>query len=111
MMHDVKTTFIPDDLEDKLHVKYEYDAEPVLNSNRRERNAFTTFRSAPKVAGMVKVASLHPGDVQRLANLGYDITSPDPEEVKRALLFIQAEQKNLLTVNGKPIAKKKLIWT
>ena len=109
-MSDMKTTIIADDMEDKVHVKYEYDAEPVLDSNKAERNEFTNYKTAPKLAGMVKVATLHPGDIQRLAALGYDITSPDPEEFKRALLFIQAEQKNLLTVNGKPFSKKKTAW-
>lgn len=109
-MSDVKTTFVGDDIEDKLHVIYEYDAEPVIESNKIERNAFSTYKTAPNLSGMVKIASLHPGDVQRLSDMGYDITSPDPEEVKRALLFIQAEQKSLLTVPGKPISKKKEQW-
>lgn len=107
---ELKTTFHHDVMEDKLHVKYSYDAQPVLEQNKIEREQFRTYKQSETMKGMVKVASLHPGDVERLANAGYNLMSPDPEEVKRALRYIQAEEKFLLTVEGKPISRKKVIW-
>jgi hypothetical protein len=48
--------------------------------------------------------------VVRLKNLGYNLLSPDPEEVKRALLYIQSEEKAHLSMPGTPISKKKQSW-
>lgn len=93
---------------DTLTVKTSYDNRAVLASNLIERNA------APETGrykgNLVKVGTIHLGDVQRLKNLGYNILSPDPDEVKRALLYIQAEEKHLMTMPGNPIGKKKQAW-
>ncbi len=102
--NELKTTVIHE--EDKFHVVHSYDAEPVIEQNKSERDAFTTYKAAGLKNGMVKVASLHQGDVERLSSLGYDLLSPDPEEWRRALLYIQSEQKALMTVTGKPLGKK-----
>ena len=107
---DVKTTLIPDDQEGTITVKSVYDAEPVLESNRIERNEFRNYKSREIAGGLVKVATLHPGDIERLRNMGYNIMSHDRDEFKRALLFLQSEQKNLLTVEGKPFSKKTNSW-
>jgi hypothetical protein len=50
------------------------------------------------------------GDVQRLINMGYNLLSPDPEEVRRTLLYIQSNEPDLLTVNKKPFAKVRTRW-
>ena len=93
---------------DTLTVKTSYDNRLVLANNLAERNA------APETGrykgNLVKVATIHLGDVQRLKNIGYNILSPDPDEVKRALLYLQAEEKGLMTVPGNPIGKKKHAW-
>ena len=47
----------------------------------------------------------------RLKNLGYNILSPDPDEVKRALLYIQSEEKALMVMPGTPIGKKRQSWS
>ena len=59
---------------------------------------------------LVKVGSIHMGDVVRLKNEGFNLMSPDPDEWKRALLHIQANEKHLMTMPGKPIGKKKQSW-
>ncbi len=97
-------------MEEKFHVEHVYDAEPIIEQNKAERNEFSTYKDAQMKNGMVKVASLHQGDVERLANLGYNLLSPDPEEWRRALRYIQEEQKALMTVTGKPFAKKNNKW-
>lgn len=106
--NDLKTTFHHDD--DKFHVKYEYDAEPIIEQNKVERNDFRTYKDIEMQSGLVKVASLHAGDVERLAALGYNIMSPDKDEWRRALRYIQEEQQALMTVTGKPFAKINKKW-
>lgn len=101
-----KTTY--DELTNKMVVKTTYDNSAVLEMNKQER--------AEKQDGMqykgnlVQVGRLHLGDVERLYNMGYDVLSPDPEESRRALLYIQSNEPHLLTVNGKPFAKKRVTW-
>lgn len=108
MTNDLLETSSYDVKTDSLIVKTSYDNRAVLSANLAERNA------APETGrykgNFVKVGTIHLGDVQRLRNLGYHILSPDPDEVKRALLYIQAEEQALMTVPGKPIGKKKHSW-
>ena len=40
----------------------------------------------------------------------YNLLSPDPDEWKRALLYIQANEPVWMTVNGKPIASFRQRW-
>ena len=104
-MNDLIETSHYDVDSDTLTVKTSYDNRLVLANNLAERNA------APETGrykgNLVKVATIHLGDVQRLKNIGYNILSPDPDEVKRALLYLQAEEKHLMTMPGKPIGTKR----
>lgn len=97
-----------DESSDSLIVKTSYDNRAVLDMNMAQRNA------APETGrykgDLVHVGRVHMGDIVRLKNKGYDLLSPDPDEVKRALLYIQSKEKQLLTVPGTPIAKKKAVW-
>lgn len=103
----IQTSFYNDE-KDELIVKTSFDNSAVLESNLRDRNSF------PETGGykgnFVKVASIDEGDIIRLKNEGFNILSPDPDEVKRALLHIQTNERHLLTVTGTPIAKKKTTW-
>lgn len=107
-MSDLKETSTYDELTDTLIVKTTYDNYAVIADNIMTKNL------APETGrykgNLVKVGSIHLGDVVRLKNLGYNILSPDPDEVKRALLYIQAEEKSHLSVPGTPIGKKKQAW-
>lgn len=100
-----KTTY--DELDDRLVVKTTYDNSEVLDDNKTARAAFSNYK---REGSLVHVGSLHEGDVVRLKNLGYDLLSPDPEEWKRALLYIQRNEPHLLTVNGTPFSQKKTQW-
>ena len=93
---------------DTLTVKTSYDNRQVLANNLAERNAQP--KTGRYKGNLVKVGTIHRGDVQRLKNLGYNILSPDPDEVKRALLYIQAEEKHLMSMPGNPIGKRKHAW-
>lgn len=101
-------TSIYDEAEDRFIVKTTYDAEPVIQQNKAERLAKVGYK--PDGTGLVKVGSLHEGDVVRLINLGYNVLSPDPDEQRRAFLYIQQNEPHLLTVDGKPFAKSRPKW-
>lgn len=97
-----------DDTSDSLIVKTSYDNRGVIASNIAAQNA------APETGryqgNLAHVGSIHMGDIVRLKNAGFDLLSSDPDEVKRALLHIQSEERHLLTVPGTPIAKRKKVW-
>lgn len=97
-----------DDTSDSLIVKTSYDSSAVIAANQAQRDA------APETGrykgNLAHVGRIHMGDIVRLKNEGYDLLSSDPDEVKRALLHIQSDERYLLTVPGTPIAKRKKVW-
>ena len=66
--------------------------------------------TVPDLESAAAQIASHMGDIVRLKNEGYNLLSPDPEEVKRALLHIQSNERYMLTVPGTPIAKKQQKW-
>jgi hypothetical protein len=102
----VKTKY--DEIENRMVVQTTYDNRDVIELNAQERAAKI---DGPQYKGnLVHVGRIHEGDVIRLANMGYDILSPDPDEARRAMMYIQSNEPHLLTVNGKPFAKKRVTW-
>lgn len=96
---------------DKIVHTTTYDNTAVLEANKRQRNDANEFgRYKSKNSQLVHVGRIDEGDVVRLHNMGYKLLSSDKDEVKRALLYIQNNEKHLLTVPGNPISRKKLIW-
>ena len=108
MTEDLKETSFYDDATDTLHVKTSYDNRAVIADNILTKNLQP--ETGRYKGNLVKVGSIHLGDVVRLKNMGYNLLSSDPEEVKRALLYIQSEEKAHLSMPGTPIAKKKQAW-
>ena len=94
--------------EDKLVVKTTYDNSAIIEANKKAQN------EAPDMGrykgNLCHVGRIHLGDVERLYNMGYNLLSPDPAEVRRALLYIQENEQFLLTVPGKPFAKVRSKW-
>lgn len=100
-----------DEMEDRLIVKTVYDNSETLKENLIQRNEASEFgRYKQSNSGLVHVGRIDEGDVVRLKNMGYNLLSPDREEFKRALLYIQQNEPHLLTVPGKPFSKKRLVW-
>lgn len=103
----VETSFY-DEASDTFAIKTSYDNRSVVADNIMTKNL------APETGrykgNLVKVASIHEGDVLRLKNEGFNLMSNDPEEVKRCLLHIQANEPHLMSMPGTPIAKKKTQW-
>lgn len=96
--------------EDKLVIETIYDPSAVIEQNKAERNAGLKTVVGSKGQQLVKVASIDMDHIVALRNLGYDLLSPDPAEVKRALLYVQAMENDWMCVDGKPIAAKKQVW-
>ena len=107
-MSDLVETRHYDEASDSLVVKTSYDSRAVLADNNLTKNLQP--ETGRYKGNLVKVATIHLGDVVRLKNLGYNILSHDPDEVKRALLYIQSEEKAHMLMPGTPIAKRKQSW-
>lgn len=108
-MSDLVETSHYDEASDSLVVKTSYDNRTVLADNAMTKNLQP--ETGRYKGNLVKVATIHLGDVVRLKNLGYNILSPDPEEVKRALLYIQSEEKAHMVMPGQPIGKRRQSWS
>lgn len=108
-MSDLVETRHYDEASDSLIVKTSYDSRAVLADNIMTKNLQP--ETGRYKGNLVKVATIHLGDVVRLKNLGYNILSPDPEEVKRALLYIQSEEKAHMVMPGQPIGKRRQAWS
>lgn len=93
-----------DENTDMLIVERWQDVEPILKANAAARRACPEFGKYKKT--LTPLISLSQVDVDRLYALGYDILSPDKEEERRALLYIQRHEPHLMRVTGKPLAKK-----
>lgn len=107
-MNDLQETTHYDEASDSLIVKTAYDNRALLAENLAERNAAN--ETGRYKGNLVKVGSIHLGDIQRLKNEGFNLLSADPDEVKRALLHIQSNERALLTMPGTPIGKRKQTW-
>lgn len=106
-----KTEF--DSLGSRMVVRTRYDNSAVMRANaaeRMERTGRSKYTKASQVAGMTHVARIHMGDIERLRALGYNLLSSDPDETRRALTYLQAEESGHLLVDGKPFAKKRPKW-
>lgn len=108
-MQDLIETSHYDEASDSLIVKTSYDSSLVIAENILTKNLQP--ETGRYKGNLVKVATIHLGDVTRLKNLGYNVLSPDPDEVKRALLYIQSEEKAHMVMPGTPIAKRKQSWS
>ncbi len=107
-MNDLEYSSSYDEIEDKLVQKVSYDNRAVLEANLLARNAEP--ETDRYKGNLVHIGSIHLGDIERLKNEGFNLLSSDPDEVKRALLHIQSNEKHLLTTNGDPIAKTRKVW-
>lgn len=99
-----------DQLENKLYEETIYDPTAVIEANKALRKSGTRAKIGSKGQEMVLAARVDMDHVLALRNMGYDLLSPDPAEVKRALLFIQSEQNDFLTMDGKPFSQRHQKW-
>jgi len=109
-MNELKETFHYDEMEDCLTVKTSYDAQPVLDQNKAIKNDKNSKAIQRYNGELVHAASFHPGDVDRLHKMGYKLLSPNPDEVRRALVYVQNNEPHLMLVHGKPFARQRVKW-
>jgi hypothetical protein len=95
--------------QDRLVVETVYDATDTIEANKEAR-ALAPKHHVSQGKMLTKVMDIDMDHILALKNLGYNLLSPDPDEWKRALLYIQANEPVWLTVNGKPIASFKQRW-
>jgi hypothetical protein len=107
-MEDLVRSSVFDDLSNKVVNRVTYDNSAVLELNKRER--IERQGSGKYKGNLVHAARIHMGDIERLHNMGYKLLSPDQDEVRRALLYVQQNEPHLLTVDGNPFAKKRIQW-
>lgn len=105
---DVLERTVYDERDNKMVTQTVYDNTAVLEANKRAQNDAPEFGRYK--GDLCHVGRVHMGDVTRLKNIGYDLLSADPEEVRRTLLYIQSNEPHLLTVPGKPFAKVRPQW-
>jgi hypothetical protein len=102
--------YLYDDLTDTLGIKTTYDPSDVIEANAKTRAMGRKYLGTGAATRMLKVASLPVEHIEALHNMGYSLLSPDPDEVRRALLYIQQNEPVWMTVDGKPIASFKQKW-
>jgi hypothetical protein len=98
--------------EDKLVIETIYDPTQTLEQNaqeRQDRPEHGKYRTS-RPAQMIKVASVDMDHIVALKNMGYDLLSADPDEFRRALVYIQSNEPHWLTVDGKPFASWRPKW-
>lgn len=95
--------------EHKLVITTTYDPTDTIEANKEAR-ALAPKHHISNGKLLTKVMDIDEGHIVALKNLGYNLLSPDPDEWKRALLYIQANEPVWLTVNGKPIASFRQRW-
>lgn len=102
--------YLYDELTDTLGIKTTYDPSALIEQNAAERAAGRQYLGTGKQTRMVKVASIDMDHIEALKNMGYDFFSPDPDERRRCLLYIQHNEPVWMTVDGTPIATFKQRW-
>jgi hypothetical protein len=102
--------FLYDEATDTLGIKTTYDPSALIDQNAAERAAGRQYLGVGKETRLVKIMSLDLGHIEALKNLGYDFFSPDPDERRRCLLYVQQNEPVWMTVDGKPIAQFKQRW-
>lgn len=105
-------SFVETDLYDELTgqvvTKTTFQNAPVLEANKAQRLQRPEMQKYK--GNLVKVGSIHMGDIIRLKSIGHDILSNNPDEVRRALCYVQENEPALLTVTGKPFARHRNTW-
>lgn len=97
-----------DEMTDKMIRCTTYDNSEVIRDNiEAQKNAPERGRYKKT---LTKVGSIHLGDLERLRLMGYNLLSPDPEERRRALCYIQTDEPHLMAIPGKPFARKRERW-
>jgi len=101
-----------DEKSGSLTVKTSYDSTGTIEANKKARNRTPeTGKFKQSNNGLVHALRIEMGDVIRLRNIGYNLLSPDRDEVRRALLYIQQNEPWHIPTTGKVFTKNRTVWT
>ena len=101
-----------DDKTGNLTVKTSYNSSDTISANKKARNRTpNTGKFKQSNSGLVHALRIEMGDVLRLKNMGYNLLSPDKDEMRRALLYIQQNEPWHIPTKGKIFAKNRAVWT
>lgn len=99
----------------KIYNQTIQDPSAILDFNAAVRNSRPEFGKYK--GNLTHVGKLSLEFIEKMANgqccpdgKNYKLMSRDTEERRRALVHVQAEHKNWLTVSGKPFALKRPTW-
>jgi len=100
---------------DKIHSYTQQDVSEIYRVNRLMRNA--TPETGRYKGNLVHAAKIPSVVIEKMRNgqccsngIKYDLMSSDHEERKRALLHVQSEHKQNMTIEGTPFGKKAISW-
>ena len=115
MTDDLRRTSYFDEQEGVMTISVTQDVEPYLEENKIAR--LNTPEFGRYKGNLVHAASIPVAVIEMMRNgqcctdgIKYNLLSDDPEEKRRALVHVQTEHKALLTIEGKPFAKKRPKW-
>ncbi len=93
----------------KIITKTTYDVEPTFEQNAALR-AQGPVVIGSKGQSLTLAASVPMEHVLALKNMGYDLLSPDRDEMRRALVFLQSEQGKFMTTDKKVFTTRHQRW-
>jgi uroporphyrinogen-III synthase len=94
-----RTTYI--ESEDRLVVETIYDAEPAIREAEEARQQGGVFVGS-KGQQMLKACVIPVEHIQRVKQeSGFDLLSPDPDQWRKALLYIQQNHQRFMATDKK----------
>lgn len=91
---------------DRLVVKTTYDVEPAMKEAEEARQQGGVFMGS-KGQQMLKAAVLPVEHIMRIKEeSGYDLLSPDPDQWRKALLYLQQNHQRFMATDKKVFTGK-----
>jgi hypothetical protein len=101
--------YLYDEATNTFGIKTSYDPTEVIEANKAQK-AQGRVMIGSKGQQMLHAMRIDIDHVEALINKGYNLLSPDPDEVRRALLYIQQNEQDWMVTDGKVIAQTKQRW-
>lgn len=104
--------------DDRMYETISQDVEPYVEQARIIRESTSDFNKYKHNSfGCLHAGKISLVDIEKLftgsccsEGKTYHLMSNDQDEVRRALLHVQTNHKEWLTVKGKPFSKNRAVW-
>lgn len=96
-------------IDGKRIVETTYDPSDTIERNAELRATGPVYFGS-KNQRLELAASIPMEHVTALRNMGYDLLSPDPDERRRALVYIQQNQQVFMTTDKQMFARTRAKW-